>query len=167
MAMGPVEILVVGFGEVADFKGDALAELKRLSEHDIVRVIDLLVVHKEDDGSIDKVEISDEHELTKLGALAGALIGFGTAGEEGAEEGAEAGADLGDEGTVFDDQEVWYIADEIPPGTTAAICLLEHRWAIPLRHAIAGAGGVALADRWLHPEDLLAAGAEIGMALED
>jgi uncharacterized membrane protein len=165
--MGPVQILVVGFDEDAQFKGEALAELKRLSDADIVRVIDLLVVHKEADGSIDKVEISDEHELTKLGALAGALIGFGAAGEEGAEVGAEAGAGLGDEGSVFDDQEVWYIADAIPEGSTAAICLLEHRWAIPLRNAIMDAGGVALADKWLHPEDLLAVGAEIGMAIED
>ena len=102
-----------------------------------MRVIDLLVVHKEEDGSIDKVEIADEHELTKLGALAGALIGFGAAGEEGAEVGAEAGAELGEEGTVFDDAEVWYLADAIPAGSTAAICLLEHRWAIPLRNAIA------------------------------
>lgn len=167
MAMGPVQILVVGFGEEAEFKGAALEELKRLSDADIVRVIDLLVVHKDEDGSIDKVEISDEHELTKLGALAGALIGFGAAGEEGAEALAEAGAELGDEGTVFDDEEVWYIADTIPEGATAAIALLEHRWAIPLRNAIADAGGVALADRWIHPRDLLAAGAEIGMAIED
>ena len=39
---------------------------------------------------------------------------------------------------------------------TAAIVILEHRWAIPLRDAIMHAGGVALADRWLHPQDLLA-----------
>jgi uncharacterized membrane protein len=165
--MGPVQILVIGFGEEAEFKGEALAELKRLTEQDIVRVIDLLVVHKREDGSIDKVEITDEHELTKLGALAGALVGFGAAGDEGAEVGAEAGAELGDKGTVFDDQEVWYVADAIPEGSTAAIALLEHRWAIPLRDAIARAGGVALADKWLHPQDLLAAGAEIGMALDE
>ena len=167
MAMGPVQVLVVGFGEDAQFKGAALEELKRLSEHDIVRVIDLLMVHKNDDGSVEKLEIADEHELTKLGALAGALLGFGAAGEEGAEVGAEVGAELGEAGTAFDDQEVWYLADAIPEGTTAAICLLEHRWAIPLRNAIVGAGGVALADRWLHPQDLVAAGAEIGMAIED
>jgi len=167
MAMGPVQILVVGFGEEAQFKGEALAELKRLSEQDIVRVIDLLVVHKNEDGSIEKVEIADEHELTKLGALAGALIGFGAAGEEGAEVGAEAGAEAGAEGTAFDDEEVWYLSDAIPEGSTAAIALLEHRWAIPLRNAIAGAGGVALADRWLHPQDLLAAGVEIGMAIDE
>ena len=63
--------------------------------------------------------------------------------------------------------EVWYIADSIPPGMTAAIVILEHRWAIPLRNAIANAGGVALADKWLHPQDLLAVGAELGLALDD
>ena len=81
--------------------------------------------------------------------------------------GAEAGAELGDEGTLFDDEEVWYIADAIPEGMTAAIAVLEHRWAIPLRNAIADAGGVALTDKWLHPQDLLAVGAEIGLALDD
>ncbi|NLT92161.1 MAG: hypothetical protein GXY02_03415 [Actinobacteria bacterium] len=166
MAMGPVQVLVVGFGEDAQFKGEALAELKRLADADIVHVIDLLVVRKNDDGSIDKVEIADDEELARFGALAGALIGFGAAGEEGAEAGAEAGAELGDEGTLFDDEEVWYIADAIPEGMTAAIAVLEHRWAIPLRTAIADAGGVALTDRWLHPQDLLAVGAEIGLELD-
>ena len=50
--------------------------------------------------------------------------------------GAEAGAELGDKDELYDDAEVWYIADSIPPGMTAAIVILEHRWAIPLRNAI-------------------------------
>ena len=77
--------------------------------------------------------------------------------------GAEAGSHLGDEGTLYDDAEVWYIADAIPPGMSAAIAVLEHRWAIPLRAAIERAGGVPLTDRWLHPQDLLAVGEESGM----
>lgn len=167
MAMGPVQILVVGFGDTSQMKGAALDALDKLREQDIVRVIDLLVVHKDDDGSVDKVELTDAGELAELGALAGALIGYGAAGDEGAEAGAEVGAEtLLDQGSAFDDEEVWYIADAIPEGMTAAIAILEHRWAIPLRDAIRDAGGVALADRWLHPEDLLAAGAEIGMAVD-
>ena len=121
MAMGPVQILVVGFGEDAEFKGEALDQLAALREQDIVRVIDLLVVHQDEDGTVEKVEIADHDELAELGAIAGALIGFGAAGEEGAEVGAEAGAELGDKDELFDDEEVWYIADTIPPGTTAAI----------------------------------------------
>ena len=92
MAMGPVQVLVIGFGEDAQFKGEALAELKKLSEHDIVRLIDLLAVRKNADGSVDKVEIADDAELAEFGAVAGALIGFGEAGEAGAVAGAEAGA---------------------------------------------------------------------------
>jgi hypothetical protein len=163
MAMGPVQILIVGFGEDAQFKGKALEELKRLRDADVVRLIDLLAVHKNDDGSIDKIEISDDDELLKLGAVAGALIGFGAAGEEGAEVGALAGAAAMADGSMFDEEQVWYIADAIPEGMTAVVAVLEHTWAIPLRDAIRGAGGVPLADSWLHPEDLLAVGAEIGL----
>jgi len=49
---------------------------------------------------------------------------------------------------------VWFIADAIPAGSSAAVAVLEHRWAVPLREAIARANGQALADEWLHPSDL-------------
>lgn len=167
MALGPIQILVVGFGPDAEFKGEGLAALRQLRAADVVRVVDLLLVHKNDDGSIEKVEVEDLEELAELGAFAGALIGFGAAGEEGAEAGAEAGAEEALEGPLYDEEEVWYIADSIPEGFTAAIAVLEHRWAIPLRDGLANAGGVMLADKWLHPQDLLAIGAEIGLALDD
>ena len=70
-------------------------------------------------------------------------------------------------GSVFKESDAWYLADALPVGMAAAIVLLEHRWAIPLRNAIRGNDGVALVDRWLHPEDLVAAGMEIGLALDD
>ena len=167
MAMGPVQILLIGYGEDAEFRGAVLDELKRLREQDLVRVIDLLLVMKNADGSVEKIEFSDAAELAELGAVAGALIGFGAAGEEGAEVGALVGAETAlEQGSTFDDEDVWFIADAIPEGTAAAVAVLEHRWAIPLRDAIRGAGGVPLADEWLHPEDLLAVGAEIGLAIE-
>ena len=167
MAMGPVQILMIGYGADAQFKGEALDELRRLRRHDVVRVVDLLMVHKNADGSVEKVEITDDEELVELGAFAGALIGFGAAGEEGAEVGALAGAEAAlEQGSLYDDAEVWFLADAIPAGMTAAIAVLEHRWAIPLRDAIARSGGVALADEWLHPQDMLAVGAEIGLQLE-
>ena len=103
MAMGPVQVLIVGFGEDAEFKGEALDQLRLLREQDIVRVIDLLVVHHNEDGTVEKLEIADHDELAELGAIAGALIGFGAAGEEGAEVGAEAGVELGDKDELYDD----------------------------------------------------------------
>lgn len=161
--MGPVQILVVGFGEDASFNGAALEELRRLQEQDIVRLIDLLLVRKLDDGTVEKLEISDSAEVAELGALIGALLGLGVAGEQGAEAGALLGAEaIGGDGSVFEDDDTWYLADALPDGMAAAVVLIEHRWAIPLRNAIRENDGVPLLDRWLHPEDLVAAGLEIG-----
>jgi uncharacterized membrane protein len=161
MEFGPVQMLVVGF-EHGKFEGEILAELKRLREQDIIRLVDLLFVNKDDDGVIASVELSDlsQEESMEFGALAGALIGLGAAGEQGAEAGAVAGAVAMEDGQAFSEQDVWFVADAIPPGTSAGIALIEHRWAVPLREAIERAGGVPLADEWIHPEDLVAAGAE-------
>ena len=161
MALGPVQLLAIGFDE-PDFHGAIMDEMKRLREHDIVRLVDVLIVAKDDDGKVTEVEVADRPELEKYGALAGALLGLGAAGEEGMVAGAEAGAEAMAEGGLYDPEQVWVLADEIPPGTVAAICLLEHRWAIPLREAIVGAGGTVLVDEWMHPEDLVRYGAEAG-----
>ena len=159
MEFGPVQILVIGF-EDAEFKGTIRAELERLREHDVVRLIDLLVVRKDDDGNIEKLQQSDlsQEELEDFGALAGALIGLGAEGEEGVEAGAALGAAAMEGGHVFDSADTWYVDDAIPPGSAAAIALLEHRWAIGLRDAIRDAGGFHLADAWIHPADLVAVG---------
>ena len=158
---GPVQILVVGFQET-NFQGQVLDELKRLTDEGIVRLVDLAVVSKDDAGDVAAVELSglSAEESAELGALLGAMIGLGMDGEEGMEDGAIAGAEAA-EGGFIGEEEVWSIADAIPVGTTAAVALIEHRWAIPLRDAIRGAGGVPLADSWIHPEDLVAFGAAI------
>jgi hypothetical protein len=156
-------MLVVGF-EDGKFEGEILAELRRLREHDIIRMVDLLFVAKDEQGDIAKVEHSDlsQEEAMEFGALAGALLGLGAEGEEGVEAGAEAGAAAAEDGSVLDGDDVWYLADAIPPGASAAIALIEHRWAIPLRDAIQEAGGQTLADTWVHPQDLVAIGAATG-----
>jgi uncharacterized membrane protein len=155
-----MQMLIVGFGD-AEATGEISAELARLREHDIVRLVDLIVVTKDASGAVAALETSDlsKDESEQLGALAGALIGLGAAGAAGVEAGALAGAEAADNGETALGQDVWYVADAIPPGTTAAVAILEHRWAIPLRDAIAGRGGITLADAWLHPADLVAIGA--------
>jgi len=156
--LGPVQIMVVGF-EKPDFRGDVLEELKRLKEKDLIRLVDLVVVSKGDDDDITAVELSDlsPEESAQFGAIAGALIGLGADGEEGMEAGAVLGAEAAEDG-VLGEETMWSVADAIPPGATAAVALLEHRWAIPLRDAIRAAGGFPLADSWIHPEDLIAMG---------
>jgi uncharacterized membrane protein len=159
---GPVQVLVVGY-ENGKFTGETLEVLKQLRDQDLIRLVDLLFVTKDYDGNVVSVEHSDltGEEFAELGAIAGALVGFGAEGEEGIEAGAEVGAMAGaaasDEG-MFDEDQVWYIADAIPEGSSAAIALIEHRWAIPFRDSILRAGGRLLADAWVHPEDLVAAG---------
>jgi uncharacterized membrane protein len=156
---GPVQILVIGF-EDGRFSGAILEELRRLREHDIVRLVDLLFVTKDADGEISALERSDltKGEFEGLGALAGALVGLGAAGAGGLELGAAAGAETAGAGTVFDQEEVWEVADAIPAGSSAALALLEHRWAIPLRDALLRANGTPVMEMFIHPLDLVMVG---------
>ncbi|HEV8451662.1 MAG TPA: hypothetical protein VGQ45_09530 [Gaiellales bacterium] len=158
MTIGPVQLLIVGFAG-GEFKGEIAGVLADLRERDVIRLIDMGFVRKDDDGLITMIEHSDlsQDEAIEFGATVGALIGLGAAGEEGAEAGAIAGAESALDGGMIEDQ-VWYIADEIPEGTAAAIALIEHRWAIPLRSAILNAGGFLVSDAWIHPADLVAIG---------
>src|SRR5262245_59871899 len=58
------------------------------------------------------------------------------------------------QGDAGDEAALQEVADALEPGSAAAIALLEHRWAVPLREAIARAGGQAIADVWVTPEEL-------------
>jgi uncharacterized membrane protein len=156
---GPVQMLVLEFDRER-MSGDILPEVRRLSEQGIIRLLDLLVVTKHADGRLESHQLSDlgPDEAKEFGAFIGALVGLGAGGPEGAEAGALLGATELADGHVFDQAEVWYLGDRIPDGTTAAVVLIEHRWAIPLRDKITAAGGIALADEWIHASDLVAAG---------
>ncbi len=158
MSIGPVQLLVIGFGRT-EFDGTIRAELDRLREKDAIRLIDLLLVRKDADGNVERVEQSDltTEEAQELGAVVGALIGFGAGGAEGAEAGAEIGAAKATESSILAD-DAWYVDDVLPNDSAAAIALIEHRWAIGLRDAILAKGGVHLADAWIHPLDLVAIG---------
>jgi len=160
MAIGPVQLIVLGFDE-PEFKGEILAELDRLKENDIVRVIDGLAVYKDAEGEVTVIKRTDltDEEAAEFGATVGALIGIGIAGEEGAEVGAELGAERTEDGVdIFPEEDALDVIDEIPPNSAAAIILLEHRWAIPLREAVVRANGMPIADTFIHPLDLVAVG---------
>ncbi len=163
MAIGPVQLIVLGFAR-PDFHGEIIAELERLRESDMVRVIDSLAVYKDAEGELEVEHLSNlsEDEAIEMGTKIGALIGLGIEGEEGMEAGAVAGAEQveADGGVhVFTEQEGWDILEDIPNGSAAALLLLEHHWAVPLRDAIARAGGFRLSDGFISPLDLV----EIGL----
>jgi len=160
MAIGPVQLIVVGFKH-PDFHGQIIEELQRLHDSGTVRVIDALAVHKDADGAIEIAHLSNltRDEAIEVGSTIGALIGLGIDGEEGAVIGAEAGAEAAaDGGEVFSDEQAWDVVEDIPNDTAAALILLEHHWAVPLRDAIGAAGGFRISDGFISPLDLVEVG---------
>lgn len=136
--MGPVQVLVVGIDQPR-FSGEVQAEFARLREAGIVRLLDMLLVARAEDGSFNTIELGAD-----TGALAAALLGDsagsrGTAGRAAAEA---AGASQ------------WSLSDAVPTGSVAAIALIEHVWAQPLLSAIHRAGGTPLEETWLAAEDI-------------
>jgi uncharacterized membrane protein len=165
MSTGPVQLLVIGFDE-PEFTGQINTELTRLTESGAVRVIDAIAVEKTDDGTVNVMRGTSlsPDQVAEAGAVIGGLIGLGVAAgagvdpEAGVETGAEAGAAAAGDGHLFSGARVPDLAAEMEPGTAAAVVLLEHVWAAPLRDAVADAGGFALADTFIRPSDLVAGG---------
>ena len=160
MAIGPVQLIVLGFNH-PNFHGEIIQELERLRESDTVRVIDALAVHKDAEGEVEVQHLSNltRDEAVELGSKVGALIGLGIEGEEGLEAGAEAGAEAAADGVeIFSDEQAWDVLEDIPNDSAAALVLIEHHWAVPLRDAIARAGGFRLSDGFISPLDLVAIG---------
>ena len=132
---GPVQVLVVGF-EAPAFSGEVLAELTRLRERGVVRLVDVLLVERGEDGTFETLEPPPGSD-PDLGRIAAEVLGGG--------EGLEGDDALG---------ETWSLADAVPPGGVAAVALIEHLWAEPLVAAIGRAGGRPLGELWLPAGDL-------------
>jgi uncharacterized membrane protein len=161
MAIGPVQLISLGFDN-PDFHGEVIAELERLHATDEIRVIDALAVYKSADGDVEVEQLSNltTEEAIEVGSKVAALVGLGIAGEEGAEAAAEIGAEVAatDGVHVFDEADAWDVVGDIPPNTAAALLLIEHHWAVPLRDAIARAGGYRIGDAFISPFDLVSIG---------
>lgn len=165
MSIGPVQLLVIGFNE-PDFEGEVAAELVRLREADTIKVIDAMVVYKDAEGDLSVTHLdtlTDEDEV-EYGATLGALIGLGFDGEEGMEAGAVAGAEAAAAGIdVIEENADWDVLAGIPDDSAAALILIEHHWAVPLRDAIGRAGGFRIDDGFISPMDLV----ELGVLAAD
>jgi hypothetical protein len=135
---GPVQVLVVGFDQPT-FSGEVMAELERLGRTGTARLLDLLMVTRSDDGTLETLPLP-AGAPPGLGGLAAAI--FGSPALDDPAAGAPA------------DGSTWSLAEAIPVGTIAAVALIEHTWATPLRAAIDRVGGTPLEETWLHPEDV-------------
>jgi len=135
---GPVQVLVVGFEEPS-LSGEILAELTRLGEAGVVRLLDVLLVTRTQDGSLETLP-APPGAGSDLGQLTTAFLQA---------ENEEVGP-----GTGGSDPTAWSLDEAVPPGGVAAVALIEHTWAQPLVLAIRRAGGQLLDETWLAPPDL-------------
>jgi Family of unknown function (DUF6325) len=143
--LGPVDYMVVGFpADKADFSGAMAEELKKLMDGGTVRVLDLMIVTKAEDGTVDVAELRDrdESEVGELRSLEAELSLM-----LAAEDVERVGADL-------------------EPGSTAAVLVWENTWAGPLASAIRHSGGELISAGRIPTQALIAAAEEDRQAAE-
>lgn len=163
MKIGPVQLIVINFETTEKFRGEILRELEAIRTRGVIRLIDLLFVAKDEAGEITALGGTwlDQEEKAQFGALIGALIGYGEAGVDGAAEGAAAGALMPENVMGITSADARALADEIPPGTAAALMLFEHTWATQFSQAIRDAGGQMVAQGFLTREAMFMMGEEM------
>ena len=125
-------------------------------------MIDALAVYKDADGELEVEHLSNlsEAEAIEIGSISAPWSASASMVKR-AEAGPPREHRRRDEGVhAFTDDEAWDILEEIPNDSAAALILLEHHWAVPLRDAIARAGGFRISDGFISPLDLV----EIGLA---
>lgn len=128
---GPVDVIVMEF-PAGEPTGDAAAELLALVDSGTIRLLDLLVVHKDLDGTLSALDIGEDG-LTSFAVFSGAQSGL--VGDE----------DLDAAGEVLE------------RGTTAAVIVFENTWAVPFIAATMAAGGQAVASMRIPAADVIAA----------
>lgn len=137
--LGPVDYVVVGFpADKADFSGAMADELKKLMESDTVRVLDLLLVTKDEDGTVSVAELRD-HDDSLVGEL----------------RSLEADLSL-----VLAVEDVERLGGDLELGSAAAVLVWENTWAAPFASAIRHSGGELLAMGRIPTQALIAASEE-------
>jgi hypothetical protein len=131
--LGPVDYLVVEFPpDQAAFTGEMAAELARLQEAGIIRVLDLVIIQKGDDGSIEGLEIDDLDSVDDLRFLESQVA------------------------EVLAADDVVHLAAAMDPGTVAGVLVWENTWAAPFASAARRAGGQLVASGRIPIQALLA-----------
>ena len=155
-SMGPIQMTSLAFPGNR-FKGEILPELERLKKAEIVRIVDLLLVRKDDLGNVMVTTATDLdwQEAVSFGSYIGALAGYAAAGAAGIEKGAMAGAAELADGHLFDQDDVFRVTQALPNNMSAVLVLFEHLWAKPLLDAVDRAGGIEITNDWIRPEEVV------------
>ncbi len=155
-SMGPIQMTSLAFPG-NHFKGEILPELEKLKQAGIVRIVDLLLVRKDQLGNVMVTTASDLNweEAVSFGSYVGALAGYAAAGPAGIEKGSMAGAAELADGHLFDEDNVFRVTQALPNDMSAVLVLIEHLWAKPMLDAVDRAGGIELTNDWLRPEEIV------------
>jgi hypothetical protein len=121
--LGPVDYLIVEFpAGASNFTGEMAKELLALVDAGTIRVIDILILTKDDDGTVDAMELSDVGELGALQALEAELA------------------------ELLAEEDVENLAAAMEPGSTAGVLIWENLWAAPFAVAVRHSGGQLIAN---------------------
>jgi hypothetical protein len=131
--LGPVDYVVVEFpAGASNFSGEMASELRKLVEGGIIRIIDVLILTKEADGTVDAIELSDVDELGDLQQIETELAELLAA------------------------EDVANLATAMEPGSTAGVLIWENLWAAPFASAARRSGGQLIADGRIPIQAILA-----------
>jgi hypothetical protein len=140
--LGPVDYLIVEFPAGAqNFTGEGAAELLRLHDDGIIRIMDLVILQKGDDGTVMAQELGDIAELGELARIEVQLA------------------------QTLAEEDVEHLAAAMDPGSVAAVLVYENVWAAPFASAMRRAGGQLIANGRIPIQALIAA-VEADAALE-
>ena len=132
--LGPVDYLIVEFpAGASSFTGEMAAELVALVDAGTIRVIDVLILTKNEDGSVDATELSDIEELGELQAVEAQLA------------------------ELLAEEDVKHLAAAMEPGSTAGVLIWENLWAAPFASALRRSGGQLVASGRIPVQAVLAA----------
>ena len=139
---GPVDYVVVEFpAGQSNFDGGMAKELAALVDRGQIRILDLLVLHKDDDGSIEAFEIDDLDEVDELRVLETQIA------------------------EILAEEDVAHLAASMENGSTAGVLVWENSWAAPFAAAARRSGGQLIASGRI-PIQAIAASMEAEMSEE-
>jgi hypothetical protein len=132
--LGPVDYVIVEFpANAANFTGEMAQELLTLVDKGTIRIIDLIILVKDDDGTIDATELEDIEDLGELRTLEAELA------------------------ELLAEEDVVNLAAAMDPGSTAGVIVYENLWAAPFASAARRAGGQLIANGRIPMQAIIAA----------
>jgi DNA-binding NarL/FixJ family response regulator len=152
----PLQVIALSFSRNTGAEDRILAEVDRLRGRGVLRLLDMLFVAKNQDGTIERLTIGDDEDFGSLLVRVVPVADGGPAAPTPADGPAAA----------FAPADALALADSLQPGTAAAFLLVEHHWAASLFDAIAETGGTLIGEGFLTAEAGLVVGAEVA-AMEE